>query len=119
MPRGAAPRVPGSETDQEPSHHDEDESPEGEQRAEAENLGRVKAHLRADAGGLEIGDRGGRDPYRLGVPEHDPAENAAQHVAGGEHQVPAALLGSEEHTSELQSPGTLVSRLLLEKKKYI
>src|SRR6266446_7841240 len=32
---------------------------------------------------------------------------------------PVALIRSEEHTSELQSPCNLVCRLLLEKKKYI
>src|SRR6266508_4244587 len=33
-------------------------------------------------------------------------------------QVEGAVLRSEEHTSELQSRGHLVCRLLLEKKKY-
>src|SRR2546426_9304154 len=33
-------------------------------------------------------------------------------------KTPAAVLRSEEHTSELQSPCNLVCRLLLEKKKY-
>src|SRR2546426_3551036 len=32
--------------------------------------------------------------------------------------LPADLVRSEEHTSELQSPCNLVCRLLLEKKKY-
>src|SRR2546430_6150319 len=35
----------------------------------------------------------------------------------GEEAVPAGLLRSEEHTSELQSQSNLVCRLLLEKKK--
>src|SRR2546426_4340336 len=38
-------------------------------------------------------------------------------VAQADFQCPFALMRSEEHTSELQSPCNLVCRLLLEKKK--
>src|SRR5437660_12818453 len=50
--------------------------------------------------------------FRSAVPRHVPASRS-----GAEHPgaVPAAR--SEEHTSELQSRGHLVCRLLLEKKK--
>src|SRR5690625_7913893 len=66
--------------------------------------------------------------------EHDPAEPEIQDLGDGSFRVPARagisevgdLFGleiddddvrSEEHTSELQSRGHLVCRLLLEKKK--
>src|SRR5256885_8708135 len=59
--------------------------------------------------------RPGRD-----VPAHDPGAHHV-HVAdlGGALAAGAlqAILRSEEHTSELQSPCNLVCRLLLEKKK--
>src|SRR5205807_10144311 len=38
---------------------------------------------------------------------------------GAERQVHCAMVRSEEHTSELQSPCNLVCRLLLEKKKKL
>src|SRR5439155_20046002 len=46
-----------------------------------------------------------------GTPHRDRAERQAGHGDGGVRQ------RSEEHTSELQSRGHLVCRLLLEKKK--
>src|SRR5690625_5759674 len=55
----------------------------------------------------------GGAPDRFGV---TPAEF---HTAAAEraHRWPGAMTRSEEHTSELQSRGHLVCRLLLEKKK--
>src|SRR5215510_5260353 len=44
---------------------------------------------------------------------------AAAEVAGRAPAVRLVLLRSEEHTSELQSRGHLVCRLLLEKKKHV
>src|SRR5437867_12146052 len=43
-------------------------------------------------------------------------DRVASIAAGRCRQRPAAMLRSEEHTSELQSPYDLVCRLLLEKK---
>src|SRR5437870_4204984 len=59
------------------------------------------------------------DPLELGVARCDPGE-----LRGGSAQENAAairsiLSRSEEHTSELQSRGHLVCRLLLEKKKFV
>src|SRR5437660_7736452 len=42
-----------------------------------------------------------------------------RHLRGGGAGIPVVLERSEEHTSELQSRGHLVCRLLLEKKKKI
>src|SRR5690625_7951089 len=55
-------------------------------------------------------DRPGRGRYRL---------PAVVTVAGAVRDRLAAATRSEEHTSELQSRGHLVCRLLLEKKKKI
>src|SRR5439155_24720735 len=64
-----------------------------------------------------VSDRGRlprRDPrYEDGG--DDPAAGAMPHVRG--HGPPGHARRSEEHTSELQSRGHLVCRLLLEKKK--
>src|ERR1039457_4229340 len=50
--------------------------------------------------------------------EEDPDENGARrHEPGPVESLPLSLFRSEEHTSERQSPCTLVCRLLLEKKK--
>src|SRR5207253_9986727 len=46
----------------------------------------------------------------------DDVDEVRGDVLGGERVVLAAVLRSEEHTSELQSRGHLVCRLLLEKK---
>src|SRR5688572_31123520 len=47
-----------------------------------------------------------------------PVEAVGEAEQGGQlAQLPALLLRSEEHTSELQSQSNLVCRLLLEKKK--
>src|SRR5258708_14166144 len=54
--------------------------------------------------------RGGQQPV-AGQQEY------ADRSVDEEHQPPALLDRSEEHTSELQSPDHLVCRLLLEKKK--
>src|SRR5256885_6686148 len=51
-------------------------------------------------------------PYEHGVRRQRPG-GAERSGGGREH----ALVRSEEHTSELQSPCNLVCRLLLEKKK--
>src|SRR5439155_25282021 len=67
----------------------------------------------------------GRDAERLHEEDHrQPVEQAEHEEDGGERHVAVAppviaALGrprSEEHTSELQSRGHLVCRLLLEKK---
>src|SRR5437870_9540879 len=76
--------------------------------------------------GLESGAKG----YILKEAPHQTLLRAIEKVAGGEGYVDPALmpafltgkdkdemLRSEEHTSELQSRGHLVCRLLLEKKK--
>src|SRR5437660_5505624 len=60
--------------------------------------------------------------FRSGVAQVDEAGN--QHRGGGAQQDPIGAgvvlhFRSEEHTSELQSRGHLVCRLLLEKKKKI
>src|SRR5690349_22992368 len=43
----------------------------------------------------------------------------AENAVGGDKRIDDMQLGSEEHTSELQSRRDLVCRLLLEKKKKI
>src|SRR5690606_18747839 len=48
----------------------------------------------------------------------DLADDLLDHVLHGHEPRQAAVLRSEEHTSELQSRENLVCRLLLEKKKY-
>src|SRR5207253_6869852 len=57
------------------------------------------------------------------VPNCEPAAHAAtvSHEAARlvEEEVRQVTARSEEHTSELQSRGHLVCRLLLEKKKYL
>src|SRR5690625_7081942 len=60
-----------------------------------------------------------RDAIRLGPAEVGSSEVAADATALGERAVPdhTAAPRSEEHTSEIQSRGHLVCRLLLEKKK--
>src|SRR5688500_19179854 len=55
-------------------------------------------------------------PVAAKIPE-DEQELAAVARLAVPHRVGAALVRSEEHTSELQSPCKLVCRLLLEKKK--
>src|SRR5439155_19609984 len=65
-------------------------------------------------GGARSRDR----PRGLPAPAADfPAAARALGKAAGTDTVRAALDRSEEHTSELQSRGHLVCRLLLEKKK--
>src|SRR5437870_11851551 len=63
--------------------------------------------------------------FRSGLTRADPRLVARRGEEAGDHQLPdpeagarrALHLRSEEHTSELQSRGHLVCRLLLEKKK--
>src|SRR5690625_6873219 len=63
-------------------------------------------------------------PVNLDWGEGDPVEvedgEDATHTyeEAGEHTITATDTRSEEHTSELQSRGHLVCRLLLEKKKH-
>src|SRR6266508_6008279 len=94
-------------------------------------LGEDVAHV--DAGGLaadveRLGDlavrpAGGHQAQDLALPGREPGGAVAWDRAQADVQPPAARerldLGprSEEHTSELQSRGHLVCRLLLEKKK--
>src|SRR5690242_21571527 len=62
--------------------------------------------------------RGGALPDGLQPRRHPPPPRPAQR-AGRTHRVvgpPGPAVRSEEHTSELQSHGNLVCRLLLEKK---
>src|SRR5437870_9614632 len=47
----------------------------------------------------------------------EPVEGPGEHVPRAEHETGRRPPRSEEHTSELQSRGHLVCRLLLEKKK--
>src|SRR5690348_18107690 len=73
--------------------------------------------MRADVGALVVEELV-IDPEQASVPVDrgaDPMMLLARVV--GSHQMLAAILRSEEHTSELQSPVHLVCRLLLEKKK--
>src|SRR3712207_7815172 len=56
----------------------------------------------------------GVGPQVVDVPEH----LRQRHLRRDGEGVAAAVLRSEEHTSELQSRQYLVCRLLLEKKKY-
>src|SRR2546426_2290456 len=70
-----------------------------------------QAHRRGDGeGGQGRGDHG-----RGGEGPRDHPRNRGRHAV--RPRLPVALLRSEEHTSELQSPCNLVCRLLLEKKK--
>src|SRR5690625_6429038 len=76
------------------------------------------------------GGQSGRGPQgkRFGAPsggglrlELEEGEQVAEGIAGGDGAAPGLALAfaagrSEEHTSELQSRGHLVCRLLLEKK---
>src|SRR5439155_26960569 len=56
--------------------------------------------------------------YPSGSPKTTPVLRTGPTAAAGRHQVAnSAAARSEEHTSELQSRGHLVCRLLLEKKK--
>src|SRR5690625_3261737 len=81
-------------------------------------LGEVITHLAPTLAQLASGEHSGRDEPLQTVGEdigRDPLRRAAMQlgecVPAGEHD------RSEEHTSELQSRGHLVCRLLLEKKK--
>src|SRR5256885_4483364 len=58
------------------------------------------------------------DAYATRFPSGDHAGTSSSPGANETRlKVPRAMLRSEEHTSELQSPCNLVCRLLLEKKK--
>src|ERR1022692_3757054 len=60
------------------------------------------------------------EPHQGAAPHPCPAGRIASEIAAGDGDGgadPMPILGSEEHTSELQSPCNLVCRLLLEKKK--
>src|SRR5256885_12090520 len=72
---------------------------------------RIRPHMVGPVLGVD-GRGGGLGVDRVCLPAVGASPDAPLRVAGLQ-----ALLRSEEHTSELQSPWNLVCRLLLEKKK--
>src|SRR5258708_30306463 len=70
--------------------------------------------------GLHVDDREVRRLRRRPLLRHEQLQPVGREEQGArvvQHQLLLAVLRSEEHTSELQSPDHLVCRLLLEKKK--
>src|SRR5437870_11168814 len=65
----------------------------------------------------EIHDRGGAPEDRAVSAQRGPEAGGTPRARDPDRQGPARRARSEEHTSELQSRGHLVCRLLLEKKK--